>query len=145
MGLAGGLEGGLHLGAGLLGRRHPRGPLLLGPLLLLHRLGEHLRERLPGALGLGEPIHVRYLLWLKQFLINEPLHFIEGLTGWDVAGDGQRVISWQTRSPVADILAQRFAAACRRYKLNTTRFEADLTTFRVPARPGDQLSLFDAA
>ena len=47
--------------------------------------------------------------------------------------------------PLADILAQRFAAACRRYKLNTTRVEADLTAFRVPPRPGDQMSLFDAA
>lgn len=47
--------------------------------------------------------------------------------------------------PLADILAQRFAAACRRYKLNTTRVEADLTAFRVPPKPGDQMSLFDAA
>ena len=47
--------------------------------------------------------------------------------------------------PFADLIAQRFAAACRRYKLNTTRVEADLTAFRVPPRPGDQMSLFDAA
>jgi peptide/nickel transport system permease protein len=65
------------------------------------------KEKIRLSLGLGEPIHIRYLLWLKQFLVNEPLHIIEGWTGWDVAGDAQRVISWQTRSPVADILAQR--------------------------------------
>ena len=47
--------------------------------------------------------------------------------------------------PLADILAQRFAAACRRYNLNTARVEADLTAFRVPPRPGDQMRLFDAA
>ena len=65
------------------------------------------REKIRIALGLGEPIHVRYLLWLKQFLINEPLHIFSDLTGWDVAGDAQRVISWQTRSPVFDIIVQR--------------------------------------
>jgi peptide/nickel transport system permease protein len=29
------------------------------------------------------------------------------MTGYDLAGNAQRVISWQTRSPVADIIAQR--------------------------------------
>ena len=47
--------------------------------------------------------------------------------------------------PLADLMAQRFATACRRYRLNIDRFEADLGAFRVPPRPGDQLSLFDAA
>src|SRR5690606_31331296 len=65
------------------------------------------REKIRLALGLGEPIHVRYLLWLKQFFISEPLHIIASMTGWDIAGGAQRVISWQTRSPVADIIAQR--------------------------------------
>ena len=65
------------------------------------------KEKIRLSLGLGEPIHIRYLLWLKQFAINEPLHMISNLTGWDVAGDAQRIISWQTRSPVADIIAQR--------------------------------------
>ena len=65
------------------------------------------REKIRLALGLGEPIHVRYLLWLKQFLINEPLHIFSDSTGWDIAGDRQRVISWQTRSPVFDIIVQR--------------------------------------
>ncbi len=65
------------------------------------------REKIRLALGLGEPIHVRYLLWLRQFFISEPLHIIASMTGWDIAGGAQRVISWQTRSPVADIIAQR--------------------------------------
>ncbi|MBN8552974.1 MAG: PA0069 family radical SAM protein [Caulobacterales bacterium] len=47
--------------------------------------------------------------------------------------------------PVADLIAQRFAAACRRHRLNTDRVELDLKSFRVPPRPGDQLGLFDAA
>jgi DNA repair photolyase len=47
--------------------------------------------------------------------------------------------------PLADLLAQRFATACRRYKMNINRFEPNLEAFSVPPRPGDQLSLFDAA
>jgi peptide/nickel transport system permease protein len=65
------------------------------------------RDKIRLSLGLGEPIHVRYLLWLKQFFVNEPLHVLANVTGWDIAGGAQRVISWQTRSPVADIIAQR--------------------------------------
>jgi peptide/nickel transport system permease protein len=81
----------------------PGDPTSQMPLTIPPEVKEKIRE----ALGLGEPIHVRYLLWLKQFFVNEPLHIIAGLTGWDIAGDAQRIISWQTRSPVADIIAQR--------------------------------------
>lgn len=81
----------------------PGDPTAMMPLTIPPEVKEKIRL----SLGLGEPIHIRYLLWLKQFLVNEPLHMLEGWTGWNVAGDAQRVISWQTRSPVADILAQR--------------------------------------
>ncbi|MBP7003396.1 ABC transporter permease [Amaricoccus sp.] len=66
------------------------------------------REQIRLSLGLGEPFHVRYLKWLDQFFINEPLHLIEQATGWSF-GDGQRlrVISWQTRSPVVDLVLER--------------------------------------
>lgn len=65
------------------------------------------REEMRRALGLGEPVHIRYLLWLQMIVVTEPLHLIANLTGWDIAGNGQRILSWQTRSPVADIIAQR--------------------------------------
>ncbi len=65
------------------------------------------KEKIRIALGLGEPIHIRYLLWLKQFLINEPLHILSDTFGWDIAGGSQRVISWQSRSPVFDIIVER--------------------------------------
>lgn len=65
------------------------------------------KEKIRQSLGLGEKIHIRYLLWMKQFFINEPLHLVSELTGWSIAGDNQRVLSWQTRSPVVDIVAQR--------------------------------------
>jgi peptide/nickel transport system permease protein len=67
------------------------------------------REQIRESLGLGEPFHIRYLLWLQQFLVNEPLNVLEKLTGWTI-GDSEnrmRVISWQTRSPVTDLIAQR--------------------------------------
>jgi DNA repair photolyase len=44
--------------------------------------------------------------------------------------------------PIADMLAQRFRIAKRRYGLDRTLPPLDLSQFRVPARPGDQLDLF---
>jgi peptide/nickel transport system permease protein len=66
------------------------------------------REQIRISLGLGEPFHIRYLLWLQQFFVNEPLNIFEELTGLTV-GDGERmrVISWQTRSPVVDLIVER--------------------------------------
>lgn len=81
----------------------PGDPMAQLPLTIPPEVRENIRL----SLGLGEPFHVRYVLWLKQFLINEPLHVIAGLTGWDVASGLQRVISWQTRAPVADTIVQR--------------------------------------
>ena len=69
------------------------------------------REQIRISLGLGEPFHIRYLKWLQQFFVNEPLNLIESLTGWTI-GDGERmrVISWQTRSPVVDLIVAAAAA-----------------------------------
>ncbi len=66
------------------------------------------REQIRQSLGLGEPIHIRYLLWCQQFFINEPLNIIEQITGWQF-GDGERlrVRSWATRSPVVDLIIER--------------------------------------
>ncbi len=66
------------------------------------------REQIRISLGLGEPFHVRYLLWLQQFFVNEPLNLIEDMTGWSFGEAGRlRVISWQTRSPVVDLILER--------------------------------------
>jgi peptide/nickel transport system permease protein len=66
------------------------------------------REQIRVSLGLGEPFHVRYLLWLQQFFVNEPLNLIERWTGTTI-GDGERlrVVSWTTRSPVVDLIVER--------------------------------------
>jgi len=50
---------------------------------------------------------VRYLLWLKQFFWVEPLHLIDIWFGTSYGEGMQRVVSWQTRSPVVDLIAQR--------------------------------------
>ncbi|OIQ73761.1 glutathione transport system permease protein GsiC [mine drainage metagenome] len=65
------------------------------------------KAKMRAALGADQPLIVQYLLWLKQFFIIEPLHILGTMTGYDLVGNAQRVISWQTRSPVADIIAQR--------------------------------------
>ncbi|MCC5958485.1 MAG: ABC transporter permease [Rhodobacteraceae bacterium] len=65
------------------------------------------REQIRQSLGLGEPVFVRYFKWLQMTVITEPLHILAGLTGWDIAPGGPRILSWQTRSPVGDILVQR--------------------------------------
>lgn len=66
------------------------------------------REQIRASLGLDQPFFIRYLLWLQQFFINEPLNIFEKLTGWQI-GDGNRtrVLSWATRSPVVDLVIQR--------------------------------------
>ncbi|ACM37793.1 MULTISPECIES: ABC transporter permease [Rhizobium/Agrobacterium group] len=66
------------------------------------------REQMRAALGLDQPMIVRFFLWLKQFFINEPLNIFEQITGLTV-GSGQRlrVLSWTTRSPVVDLIVQR--------------------------------------
>ncbi|OWU67287.1 ABC transporter substrate-binding protein [Roseovarius sp. 22II1-1F6A] len=81
----------------------PGDPMAQVPLTVPPEVKQRMRE----ALGLGEPVHVRYIKWLTQFFVIEPMHWIDGLFGTNIAGDSQRVISWQTRSPVFEIIAQR--------------------------------------
>jgi peptide/nickel transport system permease protein len=65
------------------------------------------RLRMIEALGANEPVFVRYLLWLKQFFWVEPAYIIDGWFGTELAGDAQRILSWQSRSPVFDLIGQR--------------------------------------
>ncbi len=68
------------------------------------------REKIRQSLGLGQPFHIRYVKWLEQFFINEPLNLIEQATGFTF-GDSSgrlRIQSWATRSPVIDLIAERF-------------------------------------
>jgi peptide/nickel transport system permease protein len=65
------------------------------------------RAKIMESLGVNEPVLVRYLLWLKQFFWVEPLHGIDVLFGTSFAEGQQRIISWQSRAPVFDIIAER--------------------------------------
>ncbi|MBB4102164.1 ABC transporter permease [Allorhizobium borbori] len=66
------------------------------------------REQIRASLGLDQPFFIRYLLWMQQFFINEPLNLLEKMTGWQI-GDGSRmrILSWATRSPVVDLIVER--------------------------------------
>jgi len=66
------------------------------------------REQMRAALGLDQPFFIRFLKWLQQFFINEPLNIFEQITGITVGtGERLRVLSWATRSPVVDLIVQR--------------------------------------
>ncbi|MFZ3581330.1 ABC transporter permease [Loktanella sp. DJP18] len=65
------------------------------------------KEKMRLALGLGEPWWIRFPLWLKQFFIVEPMYWIDGTFGTNLADGAQRIISFQSRSPVFDTIAQR--------------------------------------
>ncbi len=65
------------------------------------------KEKMRLALGLGEPVHVRFWKWLVQFFWIEPQVLIDSLFGTSLSEGKLRIISWQTRSPVMDIVVQR--------------------------------------
>ncbi|MET0258940.1 MAG: ABC transporter permease [Methylobacterium sp.] len=67
------------------------------------------RDQIRASLGLDEPFHIRYLLWLQQFMVNEPLNLLERLFGVEIGNSSERlrVTSWATRSPVVDLILQR--------------------------------------
>lgn len=65
------------------------------------------QAKMRAALGVDKPLLVQYLLWLKEFCVVEPLHTFDVIFGTHFADGMQRIISWQTRSPVFDIISQR--------------------------------------
>ena len=100
----------------------PGDPMANVPLTVPPEVKQKMRE----ALGLGEPPLIQYWKWLVQVAWIEPKVFIDWLTndsrllGWlpdtnlhvsctgsNIDSCDLRVISWQTRSPVMDIIIQR--------------------------------------
>ena len=65
------------------------------------------RDSMRAALGLDQPWYIRFGLWLWQFFVVEPRYILDGWLGTDWAGGAQRIISFQSRSPVFDVIAQR--------------------------------------
>ena len=91
----------------------PGDPMAQVPLTVPPEVKQKMRE----ALGVGEPALVQYWKWLVQVFWTEPKVFVDWLTrdsfllGWlpdtQLYQGELRVISWQTRSPVMDIVLQR--------------------------------------
>ena len=81
----------------------PGDPMAQVPLTVSPEVKEAMRQ----ALGLGEPVHIRFWKWLVQFFYIEPLRLIDYVLGTGIVEGQQRIISWQTRSSVMDIVAQR--------------------------------------
>ncbi|MCP3971075.1 MAG: ABC transporter permease [Rhodobacteraceae bacterium] len=100
----------------------PGDPVANQPLTIPPEVRELMRK----ALGLGEPMHIRFWKWLVQFFWIEPQVFIDWLTttsslapilpdtdffiacGNNTAAEcDPRILSWQFRSPVMDIVLQR--------------------------------------
>lgn len=82
----------------------PGDPMADMPLTIPPEVRQQMRE----ALGLGAPAYERFFKWLYLFAVVEPSHMLAHMTGIEsLAIDGARIISFQTRSPVADIIAQR--------------------------------------
>ncbi|NKB28171.1 MAG: ABC transporter permease subunit [Rhodobacteraceae bacterium] len=81
----------------------PGDPMANVPLTVPPEVKERMRE----ALGLGEPWHIRFVKWMIQFFWVEPQNLIDHMFGTTFAEGKLRVISWQTRSPVMDIVVQR--------------------------------------
>ncbi len=67
------------------------------------------REKIRESLGANDPFVIKYVKWLNQFFISEPLNIFESVTGIILPGseDRTRIISWQTRGPVVDIIIER--------------------------------------
>lgn len=81
----------------------PGDPLAGMPLTIPDDVRAKMRE----ALGVGQPFYIAFPKWLYQFFVVEPLFMADALFGTSWAGEQQRVLSWQTRSPVMDIVFQR--------------------------------------
>ncbi len=83
----------------------PNDPTGQLPLTIPPEVRQQIRE----SLGLGQPMGVRYLKWMQQFFINEPLNLFEQVFNVTI-GDSEsrpRILSWATRSPVVDLIQQR--------------------------------------
>ncbi len=65
------------------------------------------RQKMMEAMGANAPVWTRYLLWLRQFFWVEPLYLWDHWFGTAYAEGQQRILSWQSRSPVFEIIGQR--------------------------------------
>ena len=81
----------------------PGDPMADQPLTIPPEVREEMRR----ALGLDQPWWVRFGLWLRQIAVVEPKVLIDRLLGTSLYAGEPRIISWQTKFPVMDIIVQR--------------------------------------
>jgi peptide/nickel transport system permease protein len=68
------------------------------------------REKIRESLGFNDPFAVRYLKWVRQFFINEPLNIVEKVFNISIGDSASRlrITSWSSRGqPVIDLIIQR--------------------------------------
>lgn len=67
------------------------------------------RERIRETLGFNDPFLIRWVKWMGQMFIAEPLNVIEKLFNIQVGASEERlrIISYSSRAPVIDIILQR--------------------------------------
>ncbi len=83
----------------------PGDPAAQLPLTIPAEVKEQMRE----ALGLNDPFFVQWAKWMQLTFVNEPLHLIGELFNTCI-GDCEnraRIISWSSRAPAIDIIAER--------------------------------------
>ena len=81
----------------------PGDPMANVPLTVPPEVKEQMRQ----ALGLGEPLPIRFWKWIVQFFWIEPLNVFDALFGTSFAEGRLRIISWQNRAPVFIAIAER--------------------------------------
>jgi len=81
----------------------PGDPMAQLPLTISPEVKAQMRE----ALGLGDATHVRFGKWMWQFFVIEPMVWTDNLFGTSLSEGQSRVISWQTRAPVMDLVVER--------------------------------------
>jgi peptide/nickel transport system permease protein len=81
----------------------PGDPMAQVPLTVPPEVKEKMRQ----ALGLGDSWYIQYWKWIVQFFWVEPKVLVDWIFGTSFSEGQLRVLSWQTRSPVMDIVIQR--------------------------------------
>ncbi|RKF14974.1 ABC transporter permease [Roseovarius spongiae] len=81
----------------------PGDPMAQLPLSIPPEVKAEMRR----VLGLDAPLPVRFGKWAWQFYVIEPATWIDRALGTALTEDRPRMISWQTRAPVMDLIAQR--------------------------------------
>ena len=69
-----------------------------------------IKMRIRESLGMDQPMPVRYVRWLQQFMVNEPINALEKATGIQIGNSAERlrITSWTARGkPVIDLVMER--------------------------------------